>query len=522
MAAADDATESAIEALRAPFAQRAAAAARTGPLTRSTARPLLAAPPPHAQAIRTRRRRGVALRRLPASRRDLAASLTADERREILRGMVADPRHRQSSQDVLHQRRSALRRRDVPGEGVPVARPGSDLRRRHPAAPRRRRTASTGDWRGDVVAPMIRDLGASAGDAERAGNRPAGAVSADGQGRAADERQGPAHRGSRVTGCCRRSAPLGERRIDDCRHGDGVCARRVGPGRAVTLLGEGGTSLGEWHEAINLCAARRLPAIFCVQNNQTALSTPVRDQSAVRVFADKASGYGIPGITIDGTDPDEIAATFAWAVERARAGQGPTLDRARVDADVRARPSRRHALSRERCAPGRGPTRHSPSSGYADRERHAFWAARDPIPAYAARLEAEGIIDAEHLDVDQARGRGAGRSAGAAGDRGRWPAPEAAGQGVFADEPGRLRVDVARPGGPARGRSRSAAAGGRRRGRRSIRRGRRSSKAITLGVGDALRGGSAGIRLRRRRRRRRTATPSCCCGRCWPSSAIAS
>ena len=52
-------------------------------------------------------------------------------------------------------------------------------------------------------------------------------------------------------------------------------SRRV----AVSFIGEGGSSLGEWHEAINLCAARRLPMIFCVQNNQTALSTPVCDQS---------------------------------------------------------------------------------------------------------------------------------------------------------------------------------------------------------------------------------------------------
>ena len=70
---------------------------------------------------------------------------------------------------------------------------------------------------------------------------------------------------------------------------------------------------------------RRLPIIFCIQNNQRALSTPLAAQSAVRVFADKAIGYGVPGITIDGTDPDEIAAAFAWAVERARDGLGPAL-----------------------------------------------------------------------------------------------------------------------------------------------------------------------------------------------------
>src|SRR5205085_5942178 len=72
----------------------------------------------------------------------------------------------------------------------------------------------------------------------------------------------------------------------------------------VSFIGEGGASLGEWQEAINLCAARRLPAVFCIENNQTALSTPVSAQSAVRVFADKAAAYGIPGVTIDGTDPE--------------------------------------------------------------------------------------------------------------------------------------------------------------------------------------------------------------------------
>ena len=92
---------------------------------------------------------------------------------------------------------------------------------------------------------------------------------------------------------------------------------------ALSFIGEGGSSLGEWHEAINLCAVHRLPAVFCVENNQMALSTSVREQSAVRVFADKAAGYGVPGITIDGTDPDAIAAAFTWAADRARAGEGP-------------------------------------------------------------------------------------------------------------------------------------------------------------------------------------------------------
>ena len=168
---------------------------------------------------------------------------------------------------------------------------------------------------------------------------------------------------------------------------------RDGGGRvALSFIGEGGSSLGEWHEAINLCAARRLPAVFAVENNQTALSTPVRDQSAVRVFADKASGYGIPGITIDGTDPDEIAAAFAWAVERARAGRGPAL------IELVSMRMCGHAHHDDMLYLGKDPQpgwEYPPlhAAGYADPELYAFWSARDPIPAYAARLRLEELID---------------------------------------------------------------------------------------------------------------------------------
>ena len=109
-----------------------------------------------------------------------------------------------------------------------------------------------------------------------------------------------------------------------------------------------------------------------------ALSTPVRDQSAVRVFADKASGYGIPGITIDGTDPDEIAAAFAWAVERARAGRGPTL------IELVSMRMCGHAHHDDMLYLGKDPPpgwEYPPlhPEGYADPDLYAFWSARDPI-----------------------------------------------------------------------------------------------------------------------------------------------
>jgi 2-oxoisovalerate dehydrogenase E1 component len=218
-----------------------------------------------------------------------------------------------------------------------------------------------------------------------------------------------------------------------------------GEGRvALSFIGEGGSSLGEWHEAINLCAARRLPAIFCVQNNQTALSTPVTDQSAVRVFADKAAGYGIPGITVDGTDPDEIAAAFAWAIERAREGKGPAL------IELVCMRMCGHAHHDDMLYLGKDP---QPSwsyppltdQGYANRDLYAYWSARDPLVTYAARLEAEGVVepgDADRIrrDVDalvdeQAR----------AVIEAPWPSADAAGAGVFAGEPARTRIEVLDP-----------------------------------------------------------------------------
>src|SRR5437763_2149606 len=166
---------------------------------------------------------------------------------------------------------------------------------------------------------------------------------------------------------------------------------------AVSFVGEGATSLGEWHEAINACAARKLPAIFCVQNNQTALATSVPEQSAARVFADKAIGYGIPAITIDGTDPEAIAAAFAWAAELARAGHGPAL------IELIAMRMCGHAHHDDMLYLGKDP---QPSwtypplaeTGYADRDRYEFWCRKDPIATYAAKLEAEGIINEGDLE----------------------------------------------------------------------------------------------------------------------------
>ncbi len=209
---------------------------------------------------------------------------------------------------------------------------------------------------------------------------------------------------------------------------------------AVSYVGEGATSLGEWHEAINLCAARKLPAIFCVQNNQTALSTPVHEQSAARVFAEKAAGYGIPGITLDGTDPDAIAAAFAWAAERARQGLGPAL------IELCAMRMCGHAHHDDMLYLGRDP---SPSwdytapteAGYANAASFAFWAKRDPISTYAARLLAERVIGKGDLAAWKAEAEALVAAEAQAVIELPWPDADGAGAGVFADESPRRHVE---------------------------------------------------------------------------------
>nr|MBA3640850.1 hypothetical protein [Acidobacteriota bacterium] len=220
---------------------------------------------------------------------------------------------------------------------------------------------------------------------------------------------------------------------------------REGSGRvALSFIGEGGSSLGEWHEAINLCAARRLPAVFCVQNNQTALSTPQADQSAVRVFADKAIGYGIPGVTIDGTDADEVAATFAWAVERARAGAGPAL------IELVCMRMCGHAHHDDMLYLGKDPQAsweyaQLSEQGYANPELYAFWAARDPLALYAARLEADGLLGPGDVDRMKSEVTALVEAAARAVIDAPWPSPDDAGRGVFAGEPPRVRIDVLDP-----------------------------------------------------------------------------
>jgi 2-oxoisovalerate dehydrogenase E1 component len=371
----------------------------------------------------------------------IEASLTVEERREILRGMALT-RATDNRLKTLFTG-GEVRFGDATFQGKGFRSLGQEAI--YAAAIRLRRDRayqSDSEWRGDVIAPLIRDLGATL--AMRQEPDTVGLVLSSQMAKAGPPMSGKdLHMGDFSRGILPAAAPLGIGALTIA--GMAMAFAREKNGRlAVSFIGEGGSSLGEWHEAINLCAARRLPAIFCVQNNQTALSTPVCEQSAVRVFADKAAAYGIPGITVDGTDPDAIAAAFVWAADRARAGDGPTL------IELIAMRMCGHAHHDDMLYLGRDP---HPSweyptvsdQGYVNRELYDYWSARDPLAMYAARLEAEGIIgpddftrmkeEVEALVEEQSR-----RVIEAP-----WPEPESAGEGVFAGEPRRAHVEILDP-----------------------------------------------------------------------------
>ncbi len=94
---------------------------------------------------------------------------------------------------------------------------------------------------------------------------------------------------------------------------------------AAVYFGDGGSSRGDFHEALNLAGVFKAPVIFLLQNNQWAISVPRARQSAAKTLAQRAFGYGVPGIQVDGNDLMAVYSATKEAVERARSGDGPTL-----------------------------------------------------------------------------------------------------------------------------------------------------------------------------------------------------
>ncbi|HXW54057.1 MAG TPA: thiamine pyrophosphate-dependent enzyme [Myxococcota bacterium] len=258
-------------------------------------------------------------------------------------------------------------------------------------APLRLRTGSgfidNGVYTGDFAAPLIRDLGIflfmSDDDVVAALNAQAGKSGPPCDGR--DFHVGDFSRGLLIA-----AAPLAI--ATSTLLGLALAfKRRQEPRVAVSFIGDGGTSLGEWHEAINFAAVHSLPMIFCVQNNQMALSTPRSIQSRARSFADKALGYGIRALTIDGNDVLEVASAFAFAANLARSLNGPVL------LELETMRMCGHAHHDDMLYLGADPT---PSfsigkakpDGYVDQKLFEKWRALDPITRYETKLIEEGLL----------------------------------------------------------------------------------------------------------------------------------
>ncbi|MEH7382358.1 pyruvate dehydrogenase (acetyl-transferring) E1 component subunit alpha [Bacillus sp. JJ1533] len=146
---------------------------------------------------------------------------------------------------------------------------------------------------------------------------------------------------------------------------------------AITYTGDGGTSQGDFYEGINFAGAFKAPAIFVVQNNRFAISTPVEKQSAAATLAQKAVAAGIPGIQVDGMDPLAVYVAVKEARERAVNGDGPTLIETMT---YRYGP---HTMA------GDDPTR------YRTSELDNEWEKKDPLVRFRKYLEGKGIWNEE-------------------------------------------------------------------------------------------------------------------------------
>jgi pyruvate dehydrogenase E1 component alpha subunit len=155
---------------------------------------------------------------------------------------------------------------------------------------------------------------------------------------------------------------------------------------AVCFLGDGATNIGAFHEALNLAAVWRLPAVFVCENNLYMEYTPIGRVTAVaNPAADRAPAYGLESILVDGNDPEAVHGVAVATIARARAGDGPSL----VEATTY-----RHG----------GHSRADPAKYRPDEEVQA-WMARDPVPTYRARLISLGVEEQELAAVEEEAAR---------------------------------------------------------------------------------------------------------------------
>ncbi len=148
---------------------------------------------------------------------------------------------------------------------------------------------------------------------------------------------------------------------------------------AMCFFGDGASNEGAFHEALNMAAIWKLPVVFVCENNKYGMSVSTERSMAIPDVADRAQGYGMPGMIVDGNNIADVSEAIAEATARARRGEGPTL--------VECKTYRTRGHSR------------SDRNRYRTKEEIDEWKERDPIPHFAAELIAHGIATTEEVEA---------------------------------------------------------------------------------------------------------------------------
>ncbi|MEM2961826.1 MAG: dehydrogenase E1 component subunit alpha/beta [Candidatus Bathyarchaeia archaeon] len=191
---------------------------------------------------------------------------------------------------------------------------------------------------------------------------------------------------------------------------------------AVCFFGDGAVNQGMWHEGVNLAAVWDLPLILVCENNFYASSTHISKSLRIERVSDRASAYGIKGVTVDGNDVLAVYEAAGEAVERARNGEGPTLIECLTY---------RHG----------GHSRGDPAT-YRPKEEVEEWLKRDPIPRFKARLIEWGVLKPEEAEQMESEVEDEIRRAVEFAEASPWPRPEVALEDTYPASP----MNVEEPG----------------------------------------------------------------------------
>src|SRR5918992_2313983 len=225
-------------------------------------------------------------------------------------------------------------------------------------------------------------------------------------------RQMPAHWGGRSRNIITGSSPISTQTL----HAAGIAlAKKIKKEDAVvgTWFGEGGTSEGDWHGAMNMAGIHKLPLVFVCENNQYAISVHESKQVAGRVYK-RARGYGMPGVEGDGNDVLDSYKLTKEAVDRARAGEGPSL--------IELRTYRFYSHTSD-----------DDDRTYRSREEVEEWRKKDPIPRFEEYLKSVDLLDDPKIQEIREQAKEEVAQGAKEAEESDFPDPSTATKHVYAD-----------------------------------------------------------------------------------------